>query len=144
MAIQKDGYQTTVAFSAGSSGVVLTTLIKERTVKPPGIDGGGPILTTTMRNANWRTAQPKSLKTLTPSSITVTYDPSVFDELVAMTNINQSIVITFPDATTLTFWGWINTAEPSNNEEGEEPTMEIGLEISNANAAGTETAPVFA
>lgn len=139
-----DGHPTTISFSAGSSGVVLANLLEEKTTTPPGIEGGGPNDTSTMRNLTWRTKAPKSLKTLTPASISCAYDPAVFDELVAMCNVNQSIVITFADSSTLTFWGWIDNAAFSESAEGVQPTVDITIETSNQNAAGTETAPVYA
>lgn len=139
-----DGHQTTIEFSAGSTGVVLTTLMEEKTVTPPGVSAGGANPTTTMRNETWRTNAPKALKTLTQSSISVAYDPALYDEIVAQAGVNQSIVITFPDDSTLTFWGWIDEFTPSAAEEGEQPTAEITIIPSNQNASGAETAPLYA
>lgn len=144
MTMIDDGFKTTIAFSAGTSGIVLADIMKEKTLKPPGIAGGGPTVTTTMRNTTWRTKAPKSLKTLTPAAITVSYDSALIDEIVAMLNTNQSMVITYPDTSTLTFWGWIDNWEPNPHEEGEQATAELVIETSNQNAAGAETAPVYA
>jgi len=144
MSIIDDGFKTTIAFSAGSSGVVLANILKERNVTPPGIEGGGPNDTTTMRNTTWRTRSPKGLKTLSAGALVCAYDPAVFDELVAMVNVNQSIVITFADLSTLTFWGWIDNAVFSEVTEGEQPTVTITIEPSNQNASGAEIAPDYA
>ncbi len=136
-----DGHPTTIAFSAGSSGV--TFLMYEKEVVPPGVSGGGENDTTTMRNTTWRTKAPKSLKTLLPGSFVGAYDPAVLDEIVAMANVNQSIVLTFPDDSTWTFWGWIDEFVPNTIVEGEQPTANVTIIPSNQNASGVETAPVY-
>ena len=143
MALQTDGFSTTIAFSSGVSGTTLADLLAEKEVTSPGLDGGGPNDTSTKRNTIWRTLQPKSLISLTPCSFVAAWDPAVFNELVDMLNTNQSIVITYPDGATLTFWGWLNTATPGANVEGEQPTMDLEIQPSNQNAAGVETAPAF-
>ena len=132
-----DGYQTLISFAAKT-----TVLFKEISVTPPGIDGGGEIDITTMHNATWRTRNPKALVTLTNAKTTVAYDPAVYDDILELVNINTEITITFPDATTLVFWGWLNTFTPGDNTEGERPTAEIEIIPSNANASGVETGPV--
>lgn len=137
-----DGFSTTIAFSAGSSGVTLQLWEKE--VTPPGIAGGGPNETTTMRNTAWRTMSPKQLMTLLASSLVAAYDPAVYDEMVAMINVNQAITLTFSDNSTLVFWGWIDGFTPNNIVEGEQPTVNLNIEPSNQNAAGTEIAPAYA
>ena len=71
MAIQKDGYQTTISFSALSSGIVFNVVAKEKGITPPAIEGGGKIDLTTMRNSNVRTFYPKQLYTLGDSSVVV-------------------------------------------------------------------------
>lgn len=138
-----DGHPTTVTFSAGSSGVVLTALLEEKEVTPPGVDGGGANDTSTMRNVTWRTKAPKSLRTLTDSSFVAAYDPAVIDEIVAMCNVNQSIIITFPDDSTITFWGWIDSFLPGAMVEGVQPTAEVTIVPSNQDASGAEIAPVY-
>jgi len=144
MAVQTDGFSTTIAFSAGVSGITVADLMPEKDVQPPGIDGGGPNDTSTMRNTAWRTLQPKSLKSLTPCNLTVAYDPAMYTEMNDMCPVNQEIVITFPDGETLTFWGWVNTFTPGVNVEGEQPTASVEIQPSNQNNAGAEVAPVIA
>ncbi len=144
MAIQTDGYQTLIGFSESSSGVVMSTLMEEMTTTPPGIDGGGTIDTTSMRNVDWRTFAEKSLKTLMESSVAVKYDPAIYDEIIATVNVNQAITITFPDGSTLVYWGIINTFQPNGNTEGELPLADLNIQPTNRNAAGAEIAPVYA
>lgn len=132
-----NGHQTLIEFSENAN-----IKLWEKEVTPPGIDGGGAIETTTMRNDEWRTNAPKTLKTLTESTLTCAYDNAVYPEIVAMVNVNQEIVITFPDGATLTFWGWLNTFIPNALVEGEQPTAEVQVIPSNQDANGDEIAPV--
>lgn len=142
MARIDDGFATTIAFSAGTSGV--TFLCYEKEVTPPGLSAEGPNDTTTMRNTLYRTKAPKSLVTMLPGSFVAAYDPEVIDEIVAMLGVNQSIVITFPDDSTWTFWGWIDSFVPGPIVEGEQPTADVTIEVSNQNGSQVETAPVYA
>jgi len=132
-----DGYQTLISFAADP-----TVLFYEKTVTPPGIDGGGEVDTTTMLNAAWRTRNSKALITLSNAGITVAYDPAVLPEIVNLVNVNNLITITFPDGDTWAFWGWLNTFTPNEHVEGEQPTAEIEIIPSNQNDSGVETAPV--
>jgi hypothetical protein len=83
-----DGHSTTFAFSADAN-----VNLWEKTVTPPGIDGGDEIDTTTMHNNTWRTRAPRQLKTLTEMSCTCAYDPVVYTELLALINVRQSITV---------------------------------------------------
>jgi hypothetical protein len=131
-----DGFSTTISFAQGA------ITVEEISVTPPGVEGGGENDTTTMQNSAWRTRQPKKLKTLSESSVTVSYDVAAYSQIIAQVNVNQLITITFPDATTLAFWGWIDTFVPGELVEGEQPTAEMTIIPSNQNASGVETAPV--
>ena len=139
MARIDDGFATLIEFSEDSD-----VQMWEKEVTPPGVSGGGENDTSTMRNTAWRTRSPKGLKTLSNSSFVAAYDPAVYDEIVAMCNVNQQITVTFPDDSTLTFWGWIDEFTPNAAVEGEQPTAEVTIIPSNQNASGTETAPVYA
>lgn len=131
-----DGYQTLIDLGG------IATLY-EKTVTPPGIDGGGAVDTTTMQNSAWRTRNPKQLKTLSEGSITVAYDVALYDDILAAVNVNQLITITFPDGSTLAFWGWLNTFTPNELVEGEQPTAECQIIPSNQDSSGAEVAPVY-
>jgi len=142
MTIMNDGHSTTITFN-DTPGVAGVTF-KEKEVTPPAIQGGGENETTTMRNTTWRTRQPKQLKTLDQSSFTAAYDPALYDTILALINANQLITITFPDGDTLAFWGWLDDFTPGANVEGEQPEADLTIICSNQNAAGVETAPVYA
>ncbi len=138
MSFLNDGYQTIISFSLNP-----TVKLKEKSVTPPGIDGGDQVDTTTMRNTDYRTAQPRFLKTLTESSFTAAYDPVVYNELNTMVNVNQQITITFPDGSELTFWGWLRTFTPNEITEGEQPTAVCAISVGNQDNAGAEVAPSY-
>lgn len=138
MSYMNDGYQTLIGFADAGS-----ILLKEKEVTPPGISGGGANDTTTMVNTTYRTRAPKSLKTLTDSSFTASYDPAVYDTILAQVNNNQLITITFPDTSTYAFWGWLDEFTPNAQVEGEQPTAEITIIPSNQNDSDVETAPVY-
>jgi len=138
MARIDDGFATLIDFSADSS-----VQMWEKEVTPPGVSGGGENDTSTMRNTTWRTKSPKGLISLSEASFTAAYDPAVYDEIVAMVNVNQQITVTFPNNDTLVFWGWIDEFTPGALVEGEQPTADITIIPSNQNASGVETAPVL-
>jgi hypothetical protein len=136
-----DGFSTTIEFSAGASSGIL---LYEKSLTPPGVDGGGEIDITTMLNTAYRTRSPKALITLAECTFEAAYDAAVYPQILAMVNVNQSIVITFPDATTLTFWGWLDKFIVNEHNEGEQPTATVTIVPSNVNGSGVETAPVHA
>ena len=133
-----DGFSTIISFENYPS-----IKLWEKTLTPPGVDGGGAVDTTTMRNTAWRTMNPKKLKTMTDSSFTAAYDPAVYSDIVDACNETQRITVTFPDESTILFWGYINSFTPNENTEGEQPTASVAIVATNQNDAGVETAPVL-
>ncbi len=125
MTKMEDGYQTSIAFSSAGSGV--NVYMYNTGVTPPGLAGGGPIDTTTMENVTYRTQVPKSLIGMSPCSFVGGYNSNVYTELLLALNVNQEIVVTFPDTSTLTFWGWIDEFVPNPLVEGEMPTANITI-----------------
>lgn len=138
MAFLKNGFSATYTF-AGSS---IATL-KEIAVKPPGVDSGGPIDQTTMKNSTYRTASPKSLKTLTEAKATVAYDAAILTTIIAQVGVNQLITVNFPDGHHWAFYGFLDKFEPGELKEGERPTADITIAITNLNATDVETAPSY-
>lgn len=136
-----DGHPTTIEFSASQSGEPL--LFWEKEVTPPGLQGGGPNDTTTMRNTKWRTKSPKKLISLSPGSFTASYDPAVMEQVLDLLNVNNQITVTYPNSDAYTFWGWLDEFTPNACVEGEQPTATCTIEPSNTNASGVETDPVY-
>lgn len=118
-----DGYQSTIAF-ANQPNIQFW----EMTVKPPAIEGGDAIKTTTMHNARWRTSDAKKLVELGEVTGSAMYDPDVIGAtdnagLRSLINANQAITIHFPDLSTLAFFGFLGKVEFGELKEGEPPTL---------------------
>lgn len=134
-----DGFSSLITFGADPN-----ICFWEKTVTPPGIDGGDSIETTTMHTDAWRTMAPRQLKTLTDSSTTVAYDPNVFNEILALINVRTTITVTFPDGSTLAFYGFLRSFEPSELTEGEQPEATVNLTPTNYDPTNdVEAAPVL-
>lgn len=138
--IVMDGQSTTI--SVGSA------TLQEVSISPPSISSGGEIDVTTMSNTAWRTKAPKKLHELGEVSFSALYDPAQIGTHLTSVGTNQAITITFADATTLVFYGWVDSFSPSEISEGEAPTADVTIIVSNQNGAGlaggTETAPAYA
>src|SRR5687767_5157330 len=133
-----DGFSTRISFADNP-----TVLFYEMTVTPPGVQGGGENDTTTMRNTSLRTRMPKKLKTMSPMSATVAYDPQALDDCFAMVNVNQLITVEFSDGSTWQFWGWLDELTPGEITEGAQPEADVTIIPSNMNDSQVETAPIF-
>ena len=142
MAMLKDGYQTTLGFTAYPS-----ITIYPKTLTPPGVDSGGVIDISTMANSAYRTFFPKSLKTLSEFTITAGYDPAVYTDILAMvgsgTSANDLLTFTFPDGSYISFWGTVSNFAPQELSEGEHPVAELTITPTLVTDAGVETAPVI-
>jgi len=133
-----DGFATYITFE-NLPGIKLF----EKEVNPPGVSGNGPIDTTTMRNTAWRTMAPKALKTMPQISATVAYATDAIPLLWAQVGVNQPMIVTMPDGSTLHFWGWIEEFVPGANVEGEQPTASLTIQPSLRNDDGDEVAPAY-
>ncbi len=135
-----DGFSTKIAFAADPD-----VSFWEKTVTPPGVEGGDAIEQTTMFNTAWRTFAARALKTLTDSSVTAAYDPKVYDQIIALINVEGLITVHFPDASTIDFYGFLKDFTPGENSEGEQPEADITIIATNINpSTGAEAAPVYA
>ena len=121
-----DGFSTLIAFEDDTN-----IDFWEKTVQPPGFDGGDEIDITTMHNITYRTFAPRSLVTLTEMSTTVAYDPDAWNQILSIINVVMSITVTFPDASTMDFFGFLKTFEPQDMEEGAQPEANITVQPTN-------------
>jgi len=135
-----DGFGTTISFSTAGSGVV--TNLYETGVTPPGLSGGGAIDHSTMENSTYRTYVPRNLIGGSPASFVGGYDPQLLDDILSAVNVNQEFTITFPDNSTLVFWGFIDEFTPNALVDGEMPTANITIIPTFWNGSA-ETAPEF-
>ncbi len=122
----QDGYQTLITLA-------LDTTIEfwEKTVKPPGIDGGDTVETRTMHNTTWETFAPRSLKRMTECTTRVAYDPLMYTEIVSAINRRDTITVRFADGSTVAFYGYVKSFEPADVEEGTQPEADITIQPTN-------------
>lgn len=133
-----DGFSTIITLAN-----IPTVKLFEKEVTPPGMELGGAIDTTTMRNIEWRTMAPRKLKTLTQVSAVVAYATEAIEQLWAQIGKVQRIQVSYPDESSITFWGWLESFTPASHKEGEQPTASIVVQTGNRNPAGAETAPLY-
>jgi hypothetical protein len=134
-----DGHSTIIEL-LGFGGITL----KEKTVTPPGYDGGGPNDTTNMRLKVLRTKQPKKLKSLDKTNALVFYNADQLQLYLLAINVVQYIRVTFPDGNRVKFYGWLNTFKHAEHKEGEPPCATIEIEPTNQDPAnGNESLPVW-
>lgn len=134
----RDGFSTKIAFKRN-----LTISFWEKSVKPPGLDGGDAIETSTMHNITWRTMTPRSLVTMKEAKVTAAYDPNLYNNILALLNINDEITVKFPDGSTLAFWGFLKDFDPAELVEGTMPLADITIVPTNQDNAGVEQPPVL-
>ena len=139
-----DGFQTW--FQITDSADVTwegATSFWEKRIKPPGVVGGGPNDTTTMRNTQWRTNNAKWLVTLSEMTMTVAYDPFIYEDILGTVQVNAIVDILWPDNTWLSFFGFVDEFSPAELREGEQPEAEMKVVPTNQNFNGDERAPVY-
>lgn len=135
-----DGYRTLVTFASDPN-----IQFWEKSVTPPGLDGGDEIDTTTMHNDDWRTNAPRALIRMTPFTMTAAYDPSLYTAALALINVKTTVTVTYPDGSTLAFYGFLKTIEFSELVEGTQPECTITVVPTNQDpTTGAEEAPVLA
>ena len=139
MARLKDGHKTLITCTGFATAALAVT-----SVKPPGYTGGGGTDVTTMLNDKVRTMSPKELLEISDASFSATYDPAILslDDIAGEINVNQEWTLTFPDGATFVWWGWLDTLEPGELEEGGLPTVEGTIKVGNLNDLDAETPPV--
>jgi hypothetical protein len=134
-----DGFSTKIAFERDPD-----IEFWEKTVKPPGLDGGDEVDTTTMHNVTFRTRSPRRLKTMTNMSTTVAYDPTVYTSILNnLINQEGSVTVHFSDGSKIAFYGYLKTFEPQECSEGAQPEANIEIVPTNQDpVTGAEQAPV--
>jgi len=134
----ENGYQSLITIAADAD-----IDLWEKSVQPPSMDGGDPIDVTTQHNTTYRTKAASALIDVGETTHTVGYDPAVYDQIIAILNTETTITITFPDGSTLAYYGFLRTFEPSDLSEGEFPEASITITPTNRDSSGTEEAPVY-
>jgi hypothetical protein len=133
-----DGFATLVTFS-GLPGAKFY----EKTVTPPSFNIGKSIDTTTMHNAQYRTIAAAKLKSTGNMKLVCAYATDVILQIQAILGQIQLITVTFPDTSTLAFYGYIDSFTPGTIEEGKQPTADVEIIATNTKTSGTEASPVY-
>lgn len=133
-----DGYQTLIAFALAP-----TIAFWEKTVKPPGLDGGDKIDTSTMHNVDWRTFAPRALTTMTDMQTKVAYDPVIYSTIVdTLLNRETTITVHFPDTSRVSFYGFLRSFEIDDHVEGQQPEATVVITPTNQDpTTGAESGP---
>lgn len=135
----KQGFPSKLTFANNT-----TLSVWEKKVKPPGLDGGEAIEQTTMFNTLYRTFAARTLITMTPLNLSGAYDPNLFVLLLAQINIEQVLTLTFPEGTTLAFYGYLQKADFNELAEGVQPEISLTIQPTNADpVTRAETAAVL-
>ena len=135
----EDGYRSLITIAADTN-----VEFWEKSITPPGLDGGDPIDTTTMHNDVYRTMAPRGLKTMTPVTVVAAYDPIVYSSVLPLIDVETTITITWRDGTTLAFYGFIQKFEQGELVEGELPEITLTIVPTNADpTTGAEEAAVL-
>lgn len=134
-----DGFSTQISFQNDPN-----VAFWEKSVQPPGLDGGDAIDTTTMLNTAWRTLRARQLVTLTEIAVVASYDPVVYSQILALVNVEGSVTIIFPDDSTLAFFGYLRVFTPGEHVEGTPPECNITIQPTNWDPVNNvEAAPVL-
>lgn len=122
----KDGFASFISF-ANNPDIAFW----EKTVKPPGIDGGDKIDQTTMHNVDYRTYAARYLVDITDSTVTAAYDPAFWADILSQVNTPTTVTVEFPDGSTLAFFGYLKMFDPQELVDGEQPEAQIEIVATN-------------
>lgn len=132
------GYRTIWTFSANPA-----VELEEVSLKPTGISRGR-INTSSMRNSVEETQTSTKLNKYSDIEASCKYKVDSMTQVKAMVGVNQLLTVTYPDTKTLSIWGQLVEAEPSEHELEDMPLLDVVFMPSNRNASGVETSPVWA
>jgi hypothetical protein len=120
------GYQSVLVFHAFAALAIF-----EKTVQPPGGDGGAPIMTTTMLNLAYETKAPQRLRGYSDGVVVAAYDPKVVAVLDELINLPTSITFGWPDGTAAAFWAYLQKYEFSALEKDKQPDVTLTVTVTN-------------
>lgn len=132
-----DGYRSLIAFEADPD-----VSFWEKTVRPPGYDGGDAVDNTTMHNNTVRTKAPRALIDTTDGATRVAYDPRVIDQILALINVETCITYHYPDGSCQNIFGYLRSFTPGELAEGAQPEADIVIVHTNVDPnTGSESVP---
>lgn len=121
-----DGYQSLIIFSAFNA-----LRIWEKTVQPGALEGGDPIVTTTMLNECCETKAPQRLKGVDDIVVVAAYDPAAASTFWDMVNVPDNITVAWPDGSAQAQWGYVRRFEFSPLTKGEQPEVTLTIVVTN-------------
>ena len=135
----ENGYQSLITFASDTD-----IDLWEKTIQPPGLEGGDPVDITTMHNTVLHTKAPQALSDTGESSVLVAYDPAVLDQIIAIINTVTTVTITLPDGSSWAFYGYLRSFQPSALANGTHPEANIVIVPTNVDPANdTEEEVVY-
>jgi hypothetical protein len=122
----EDGFSSKIAFARDPD-----ISLWEKSMKPPGAEGGDAIEQTTMHNLSYRTMAARALITLTESTCKCAYDPQVYSQIIQLINQAGAITQHYPDGSKLSYYGFLKTFEPDELQEGVQPEASFTITPTN-------------
>jgi hypothetical protein len=133
------GYQAVIAWHS-----VTNLAVFEKTLQPPALDGGDPIMTTTQLNENYESKAPQRLRGHGDGVVVAAYDPHVFSTLEGLINVPDSITWGWPDGSAVAYWSYLRKVEFTAMEKGSQPEMTLTIVVTDWDPINCVTAgPVY-
>jgi hypothetical protein len=121
-----EGFQVYLALSQDPN-----ISIWEKSIKLPGVDMGDPIDISTQWNDEWTTMVSAALATLGEITVIGSFDPDVYNQLIAIKGVNGAITLHLPDGSTIDFFGYVKKAEAPDAKKKEQPDMTVTIQPTN-------------
>lgn len=121
-----DGYQSLIVFRNFAA-----LRIWEKTVQPGALEGGDPIMTSTMLNECCETKAPQRLKGVDDIVVVAAYDAGAVETFWTMINVPDAITVIWPDGSRQAQWGYLRRAEFSPLTKGEQPEVTLTIVVTN-------------
>lgn len=116
----------------------------ETSITPPGYDGGDAVDTTTQHNNTVRTKAPRDLIDMPDMTSVGLFNPSIYTSIRAIINKPTTVTITWPDTSTLAFYGFVRVFAPGDLTEGGRMEGTITVTVTNQDpTTGAEELPVY-
>lgn len=131
------GYQCAILLAN-----IPTVELFERTVQPPGLEGGEKVDISTQHNVTVKTYAPQDLKEVTDSQMVCGYDPACLATLLAQINVPQKITLYFPNGDTWLFDGYLKNFAPNAMSPTAMPEATCTIVATNVDSDSTTGAEI--
>ncbi len=142
----REGFSTTIAIAGVNNGPGVTFAEIELTT--PSVETK-EIMQTTQRNSRVQTKWPALLYDTGKCTVKVAYDPLAYNAILAIMTLEinrvRNFTVTFPNSgtpsapmfKTISFYAFLSSFKPDAMKEGERPTAEIEITLTNMNPNAT-------